>query len=84
MSLDHTLRAMIREEIKHLLPQMLPGQEEYMTTAQVAAMTGLSKSYFEVARHHGSEDQPPYMRVGRRIVYKRSEVEGWLAGRARK
>lgn len=81
MSFDTTLREVIRAEIRSLLPELLPGKEEYLSTKEVADLTGLSTSFFEVARSVGAEDQPPYTRVGRRVIYKRSEVETWMESR---
>lgn len=84
MSIDNALREVIRAEIRSLLPELLPGQEQYLSTKQVAELTGLSISFFEVGRSMGAPDHPPFHRVGRRIVYRRSDVEAWLEERRRK
>ena len=83
MSFDNQLRAMVREEIKRLLPELLPGQDEYLNTKEVADLTGLSKAFFEIGRSHSSPDQPPYHKIGRRVLYRRADVMKWLETRRR-
>ncbi len=83
MSLEIAMREMVREEVQRVLPSLLPGREEYLSTKEVAELTGLSIQFFEIGRSREAADQPPYSRVGRRIVYKRSEVEKWLEERRR-
>ncbi|MEL7215979.1 MAG: helix-turn-helix domain-containing protein [Pseudomonadota bacterium] len=84
MSLDETIRELVRSELAEILPKMLPNPaDEYLTTKQVAELTGLSIQFFEMSRSRDATDQPPYSRVGRRIVYRRSDVEKWLASRTR-
>ena len=80
---NSALRAMVREEVRKVLPELLPSKDEYLSTKQVAAYTGLSVGFFEMGRSRGAKDQPPYHRVGRRIVYKRCEVDEWMDGRKR-
>ena len=53
----------------------------YMSTKQVAAYTGLSISFFEASRLRG--DGPPYMRMGRRVVYKTDSLLKWIDSRER-
>lgn len=56
----------------------MPNVETYLTTDQVAEQTGLSKSYFEKLRVHG--DGPAYYKVSaRKVLYKRAELEAWMA-----
>ncbi|MEL6540288.1 MAG: helix-turn-helix domain-containing protein [Pseudomonadota bacterium] len=83
MSIDVTVRELVREEVERLLPTLLPGREEYLSTKEVAELTGLSVQFFEIGRSRDAADQPPYSRVGRRIIYRRSEVEKWLEERRR-
>jgi predicted DNA-binding transcriptional regulator AlpA len=74
----------VREELVKLLPDFLPSQaEEYLTTKQVADLTGLSVSFFEVGRSMSSPNQPSHRKVGRRILYRRSDIESWLEARKR-
>lgn len=82
MTIEHALREFVRAEVAAQLGERLdPRPEEYLTTKQVAELTGLSVSYFQVARSMSSEDQPPYSRHGRRIVYRRSDVDRWMQER---
>lgn len=84
MNLDSAVREAVREEVKRVLAELLPTTgSDFLTTKQVAEMTGLSVSYFEVGRSMSSPDQPPHHRVGRRILYRRADVEAWLAERRR-
>lgn len=52
----------------------------YLNTAQVAAYTGLSESFYEKARVRG--DGPPFIRIGSRVLYAKHCVDEWLAARA--
>ena len=84
MSFDTQLRELVREEVRRILPELLPSSpEEYLTTKQVADLTGLSVSFFEVGRSMSSPNQPPYRKVGRRILYRRTDIESWLEERKR-
>ena len=53
----------------------------YMSTKQVAAYTGLSISFFEASRLRG--DGPPYIRMGRRVLYKLDSLLKWIDSRER-
>ncbi len=84
MTLDQTVKQTVREEVKRLLAELLPKQDsEYLTTHQVAEMTGLSVSFFEVGRSMSTPNQPPHHKIGRRVLYKRADVEAWLEERRR-
>lgn len=83
MDINTIVRDLIREEVQRVLPTLLPGREEYLSTKEVAELTGLSVQFFEIGRSRDASDQPPYSRVGRRIIYRRSEVEKWLEERRR-
>ncbi|HRF09261.1 MAG TPA: helix-turn-helix domain-containing protein [Xanthobacteraceae bacterium] len=52
----------------------------YLNTEQVAFVTGLSVSFFEKARVRG--DGPPYIKVGKRVVYASKHLDAWLEERA--
>jgi excisionase family DNA binding protein len=57
---------------------MTLSNDTYFTTEQAAEHTGLSKSYFEKLRVRG--DGPAYYKVSaRRVLYKRAELEAWMA-----
>ena len=83
MDINTVVRDLVREEVERILPTLLPGREEYLSTKEVAELTGLSVQFFEIGRSRDAADQPPYSRVGRRIIYRRTEVEKWLEERRR-
>jgi prophage regulatory protein len=51
-------------------------QAEYMTAADLEALTGTPESTFRYWAHIGSG--PPSFKLGRRRVWKRSLVMAWL------
>jgi predicted DNA-binding transcriptional regulator AlpA len=50
-----------------------------MTLEEFLALTHLSRSN---ERKHRSQDEgwPPHIEIGRKVFYRRSTVEKWLAG----
>ena len=58
-----------------------PNLPEYLSTKQVAKITGLSKEYLDKLRMFNSPDGPPYFRVGRRCLYPRAALSTWAAAR---
>jgi excisionase family DNA binding protein len=50
---------------------------ELLTVADVAAMTRLSAGTLRYWRHTGSGG-PPSVKLGRRVLYRRTDVETWL------
>ncbi|CAM3139439.1 helix-turn-helix transcriptional regulator [Mycobacterium simiae] len=50
---------------------------ELLTMAEVAAMTRLSVGTLRYWRHIGSGG-PPSVKLGRRVLYRRADVETWL------
>jgi predicted DNA-binding transcriptional regulator AlpA len=50
---------------------------ELLTVADVAAMTRLSVGTLRYWRHTGSGG-PPSVKLGRRVLYRRVDVETWL------
>ncbi len=84
MNLDYAVRETVREEVQRVLAELLPNQgSDFLTTKQVAELTGMSVSYFEIGRSMSSPDQPPFHRVGRRVLYRRADVDAWLLARRR-
>ena len=85
MSLETEIRDIVRAELAQVLPQLTRPvtKEEYLTTKQVADLTGLSVSYFEVGRSMASPAHPPYHKIGRRVLYKRADVLSWIENRRR-
>ena len=50
---------------------------EFLTTAQVSELTGIPQPTLRYYRH--ADQGPASFRLGRRIVYRREEVMGWIA-----
>ena len=57
--------------------------DEYITTSEVASMTGLKPNTFEIWRHQGKG--PPFYKLGdgrgAAVRYLRSEVLAWIEKR---
>jgi excisionase family DNA binding protein len=51
---------------------------ELLTVADVAAMTRLSVGTLRYWRHTGLGG-PPSVKLGRRVLYRRTDVETWLS-----
>ena len=49
----------------------------YLTQSEVAALVRLSSRTLE--RHRVAGTGPAYVKLGRKVVYKRSSVEAWAA-----
>lgn len=50
---------------------------EFLTVADVAPMTRLSAGTLRYWRHSGLGG-PPSVKLGRRVLYRRADVEAWL------
>jgi predicted DNA-binding transcriptional regulator AlpA len=59
-------------------PQDLP--LEFYDTLKLAEVLGISQSTLKKWRATG--EGPPWVQLGRRVVYKRSHVERWYDSRA--
>jgi predicted DNA-binding transcriptional regulator AlpA len=55
---------------------------EFMRTRELAELTSLSTSFYEKARVTGVGG-PPWCRAGRVVIYRRSDVDEWLAATRR-
>jgi excisionase family DNA binding protein len=55
--------------------------QEYLNTKQAAERYGLSESWLSKLRIFGGGS--PHLKVGRRVLYERSEFERWLASHRR-
>jgi predicted DNA-binding transcriptional regulator AlpA len=55
--------------------------DDLMTTAEVAGLTRSPESTVRYWRH--LRTGPHSFRVGRRVLYRRSEVERWISDRER-
>ncbi|MBH5141436.1 helix-turn-helix transcriptional regulator [Rhodococcus erythropolis] len=49
---------------------------EYLTTAQLSGAYTIPVATLRYWRHKG--DGPPSFRLGRRVVYRRADVDEWL------
>lgn len=56
---------------------MKTNQTRYLSTLSTADYLGLSKSTLEKWRLTG--DGPPFIKIGRRVVYDITVVDAWLA-----
>ena len=60
-----------------------PGRSaEYSDSRQTAERIGLSESFLNKARVTGGG--PPYLKVGKAVRYRWSDVEAWLQARTRR
>jgi excisionase family DNA binding protein len=50
---------------------------EYLSTRRVSELTGVPVTTLRYWRHAGSG--PASFTLGRRVVYRRSEIERWIA-----
>jgi predicted DNA-binding transcriptional regulator AlpA len=55
--------------------------ERLLTTQEISQMTGMSMSWFEHQRWLGGDEGPKYIKIGRSVRYKLSDVQLWLASR---
>lgn len=53
--------------------------DQYRDTKGQSDRTDISESYFEKLRVRG--EGPPYIKVGRAVRYRDSDVDAWLAAR---
>ena len=55
----------------------------YMNTADSAKYTGLSRQFFEIARHKGEGHGPPFIKLSRAVRYKKSDLDDWMRAHRR-
>lgn len=55
-----------------------PSDSELLTTADVSAITRVAVATLRYWRHAGGVVGPPSVKLGRRVMYRREEVEKWL------
>lgn len=53
-------------------------RQNTFTSSEAAFYIGLTESYLRQQRSQGNPDQPPYLRIGRTIRYRRSDLDDWL------
>ncbi|MFT4131882.1 helix-turn-helix transcriptional regulator [Labrys sp. (in: a-proteobacteria)] len=55
--------------------------DDLLNTGALAAEKHLSVSYLNKLRLTG--DGPPFLKIGKKVLYRRSDVERWFASRVR-
>jgi excisionase family DNA binding protein len=53
--------------------------EGYLTRKECAAELGVADA--TLARWHTEGNAPPFVKIGKRILYRRAAVQAWLASR---
>ena len=61
-------------------PRQGGGDQELMSRDEVSGWTGLSVSAIDKFRH---EAEFPFIQAGRRVLFRRGDVEKWLAKRSK-
>lgn len=59
----------------------MPAEPIFVDTAEAARRLGLSLSTLEKYRFHHVADAPPFVRIGRAVRYRVSDLEAWAAER---
>ena len=68
------------DDLRLTLPRnVLERTEEFLTPKQAAGYLRVSKSYLDKLRVYGGG--PMFLRFGRKILYRKSELNLWAAGR---
>lgn len=60
---------------------MTEPKTDFLDTHQLALRTGIAASTWNKRRLSG--DSPPHVKIGRRVLYRWSDVEAWLEGKLR-
>ena len=55
---------------------------EYLNVAEAAKLANLGESTLNKLRLTG--DGPSYIKLGRRVVYARDDIEGWMQSKRRR
>ncbi|TCM78329.1 helix-turn-helix transcriptional regulator [Rhodovulum steppense] len=59
----------------------MPAEPIFVDTQEAARRLGLSLSTLEKYRFYRAADAPPYVRIGRAVRYRVSDLEAWAAAR---
>lgn len=59
----------------------MPASPIFVDTVEAARRLGLSTSTLEKYRFHRVSDAPPFVRIGRAVRYRVSDLEAWAADR---
>jgi len=57
--------------------------DDFLTMAEVAALTRVPQATLAFWRSQRSSTAPRSLRLGRQVVYRRSDVDAWIADRDR-
>jgi predicted DNA-binding transcriptional regulator AlpA len=49
--------------------------------SDAAYYIGMSVSWLRQSRANGNQDAPPYLKIGRAVRYRISDLDEWLSGR---
>ena len=61
------------------MPDNTATPRQMLTTAQAAQLLGVKRQTLDLWRHVGRQPQPPYVRVGGRLIrYRLRDVEHYL------
>ncbi len=78
-NLDEKIKAAADAAAK-AVREVLPASE-YLSTIPAANYIGVSRQFLEIGRHKG--EGPPYIKLGRAVRYKRSDLDAYMAARRR-
>lgn len=59
----------------------MPAEPIFVDTQEAARRLGLSLSTLEKYRFHRVPDAPPFVRIGRAVRYRVTDLEAWAAAR---
>jgi predicted DNA-binding transcriptional regulator AlpA len=89
LDISDEMRDYIRAELRAMLPDVFADfaramveDDGFLDTREAARLTGLSRQFFECGRSTGSHNQPRHYKIGRRVLYRRSELLEWVRRRA--
>ncbi|AJE32555.1 hypothetical protein B842_03510 [Corynebacterium humireducens NBRC 106098 = DSM 45392] len=77
------VREAVREEVSQLVDQLkAPNPSpvdgpEFLSTLQVAEITGINENTLRRWRSDDDPAGPPYVRFGRAVRYRRSDIDQW-------
>ncbi|MHB8496052.1 MAG: helix-turn-helix domain-containing protein [Casimicrobiaceae bacterium] len=79
-ALVNLLADAVAERIAASLQASAPAPDEWLLAYEAAAVAKLSTARLETLRRIGGG--PPFERTGRRVRYRRADVDAWLRGRS--
>jgi predicted DNA-binding transcriptional regulator AlpA len=62
-------------------PEPITG-DRLLTVQETANLTSLAVSTLNRARVYGTNNAPPYVKIGKAVRYRMSTVQNWIAGHA--